>query len=1080
MKRFLLSLIAALPAVLSFAAFDACERQDVKDRYPSDVALVDGRGPLPEPGRWCTDFPAAKAMADAQGVPLLLVYGVAGCPCCNLLTDTALNGSEFRAWAASRRIMMAYVKDGESASALDFLLGASTAAYIDTPAIVVYWPKKGSKAATVEFAGRDGRMPVKTGTLARQLIDSVEKTIGAYVTPHGCRFAVGNTVGDRLEAEQTTTFVDVPIAREWSAEPGPYRLTAVFPDGSASTFPVAFDAEGAASVRIDIPVGAFALGKSVALSLVDDAGGTWGTSAITFVKRENSPKNPTWRGVSSYGEWTMDLAAAKAFAAAHDGSYLLALVEGSMWCPDCSRTGRHLLDSAAFRAWADEKRVVCVAVDIPNWSAEVRSGPCLLTREAGTVSDAYAAADPDGGRVQSGAGYLSRWMISDADAAAQLEANRKLAATDTLSGGWNRPERENQYRTGVPILLLLNVDGSIAGRIENFAYVSPSGFEATYIDRLNDLLATAGGTEADMHWSTTGDDIAADGASASGTLSAVDGSDVWRVTGVGDGGCIAAFTVRGGTAEGVGNDVALSLWKRSASGMRKVSEQFGNLAAGVTLSGLDLPGSAEAYVQLSVMEGGTTFAFGRKGPSEVLYSISSRASARPADKPEEVDPGEAIALVKGVLANVMIDLGLPPGQTARPKKVSGKLPTGVKVAVSDGALVVSGTPKANAGDYKVVYSVGEKTVELAFHVDELAAMTRRTLSDVMVVDAASRRLEGLLTVNLPASGNITAKYRCAAGNVSLKSKGWTRYDHATGTLFSVLDAGKKDYSLELALHGDGSVEAVLRDPTHAGGLEASADAGGFGEGAADWAGLYTVDFCKPTATSGTLSAEGDVTMALKVTAAAGGAKAKCSGVLPDGQAFSATAALVREDVDTAVVPILCASKKARFAGAVRIVRRRPARAVGAVKGIACFWTGAAGAFEARFGSVAGSAYVPGTDLAADALSDSGTVDFAFTTDGASTGVPVTVTAAKPVIAAGAENPQALRLGFAKGSGYVSGSFKTVDAAGKAVSAKFKGVVLPGWGGCPDCNGRPWAAGAYWFADRSVPGGKAGGPFEIVK
>ena len=63
-------------------------------------------------------------------------------------------------------------------------------------------------------------------------------------------------------------------------------------------------------------------------------------------------------------------------------------------------------------------------------------------------------------RVQSGAGYISRHMISPEAAAEIAERNAWLVGHNTLEGGWNRPERTNQDRTGVPMMIVLRDDGA--------------------------------------------------------------------------------------------------------------------------------------------------------------------------------------------------------------------------------------------------------------------------------------------------------------------------------------------------------------------------------------------------------------------------------------------------------------------------------------------------------------------------------------------------------------------------------------------------------------------------------------------
>jgi hypothetical protein len=65
-------------------------------------------------------------------------------------------------------------------------------------------------------------------------------------------------------------------------------------------------------------------------------------------------------------------------------------------------------------------------------------------------------------RYQSGTQYLSRHGVKPEDAAKIIKRNKNLVQKDTLNGGCRRPESGNKYRPGVPVLLLLRDDGTIA------------------------------------------------------------------------------------------------------------------------------------------------------------------------------------------------------------------------------------------------------------------------------------------------------------------------------------------------------------------------------------------------------------------------------------------------------------------------------------------------------------------------------------------------------------------------------------------------------------------------------------------
>ena len=256
-------------------------------------------------------------------------------------------------------------------------------------------------------------------------------------------------------------------------------------------------------------------GRKTRISLLDkDNKTTKDTYTIARVAHENSPENPLFVGKESenlkFGEWSMDLDAVtnlvatwnannsqmsanklRLGAASQKTAYAMVLFGGSMWCKDCANSEKHLFKSAAFKDWAKASNIALGVVDIPNLPNGTNS-PCLLT----TISVANAT-DRDYYLItqrprSSGLGYLTRHMISTNAALEVYKRNLSLASRNVLNGGWNRPplERANQSRPGVPIILLLRGDGTIAGRFTALASVSPTSAanNSAYIKRLNELI----------------------------------------------------------------------------------------------------------------------------------------------------------------------------------------------------------------------------------------------------------------------------------------------------------------------------------------------------------------------------------------------------------------------------------------------------------------------------------------------------------------------------------------------------------------------------------------------------------------
>ena len=610
------------------------------------------------PGAWTDSFADAKAYADANKTPMVLVWGNIQngkhCEYCDALWN-ALDIAEVRAWMAERQYVFCHVwgKNGrddpsepQNAGAMRFAQTANETktALKQYPFVCVYWPKSAADVVIDNFVGR---------IAAAEFMSVVDGYLGGYSARSSGKFAVGKTVGDRLEAEASTERVEVPLRRDGGGElkAADETLYVTYPtsSGSATASLAIAWAQGEAEKRVCVDFGAlpgylFSAGGEVGLVLADAEGATLDDSLIALVRRGNSPKNPTWVGVKTaeqlaWGEWTMDLEAARAKVASERGgggeAHLLVCLGGSVWCPDCAKTERYLTDTAEFKAWTAANKVACVAIDIPNLSAaSPTTGPCLLTREPRNVSATYSAADPDHGAVQSGAGYLSRWMVSDEAAAAVLARNRQLVGTNTKNGGWNRPERANQYRTGVPVFLLVDASTlKVISRIELFASSSPadSGALAGHIRRFGELLAVEGAADAALEEdnrdiSTTTAAIAVDGEAKVGEVSGGDLADVFSVTGVQ---FDRKLVLTASPAAAANVEWTLSLVQKGDSVSKTVASQKGTGELSVSAE-LDTADGVDVFAKVEVTGLGSTAAsFGADADATVSYSISAKSEAAP-------------------------------------------------------------------------------------------------------------------------------------------------------------------------------------------------------------------------------------------------------------------------------------------------------------------------------------------------------------------------------------------------------------------------------------------------------------------
>lgn len=522
-------------------------------------------------GQWNYNFDAVKKFVDANHVPLLMFYGSTSCGYCDSMINYGLNSSVFRNWVKEHPICMVF-QDKSSLvedAAKKFVKEGATSGNL--PYMKIYWPKPDGTVIEYAFTGRLGYMPSKIGSeRGEQLVNSLNMTIGDYFTKKGpvAKFNVVMTEGNRLECDELTKVVSVPIKRE-----GDVSVTStdiLLEDGKELT-KIVWSA-GQSSTNIDVAVS----GKTVTLELRDESEELKDSTVITFVGNlQSSAANPLWIGertaeTLAFGEWTMDFEAATNKAARADGeAYTLVAVSGALWCPDCANTERNFLDVAdaegenRFKAWAASNGVALVTVDVPNFQADgAFESPTFLSRRAFATTLArmreYPASGADAAltnaMLRSGLGYLTRKGVSDEAAAAALARNHALVRRGGLL---HSPIDTNDNRTGVPIFVLLRKDGTVAARLTRFAATSPMASAreqwGDLIKRFDEMLAVAASAGAHADRAEFANDapqgavvFAANGGTATGELSHADFRDVFRLDGVG-GNALQKVTVTGTT-----------------------------------------------------------------------------------------------------------------------------------------------------------------------------------------------------------------------------------------------------------------------------------------------------------------------------------------------------------------------------------------------------------------------------------------------------------------------------------------------------------------------------------------------------
>lgn len=456
------------------------------------------------------------------------------------------------------------------------------------------------------------------------------------------------------------------------------------------------------------------------------------------------------------------------------------------------------------------------------------------------------------------------------------------------------------------------------------------------------------------------------------------------------------------------------------------------------------------------------------------------------------------------------------------RKLSGTLPSGLKVSWDSeaNALLVSGVAKAKAGVYYPVYQVeqvsGSKrkaglTLALTIEVvDPFAPVVddetgesvpgvfakARTFKDIPVFNMTGSTLVGTLQLTMSSTGKTSAKLLCADGSISFSSSSWADVEIEDGSyrsFFAILTSRTKGYGFVLEANVDGSFDVLMMNPDNE-LLKAQCDGNIWSKtNKADaWKGYYTVALRNEGVVEGAERPEiapkghGYLTLKMTSSSAFNTGKVTWAGMLPNGTAVSGSSTLQKvadDECNWGRLPIFRTSSKDTLAGVVKINsdalknKEESGNCQAVFKDAADFrWSHYEKALNSYYDilfDVYGGIYDSGDSLlqAWDSNYSGLTPHIVFAPEMV---VGLDKNSLDSKIAISGENNYRATISISRSTGIVSGSVKVPyqdeDGNMKTYSAKYKGVVLIGWGpgcGCTDTVvdvTLPFMSGAYYYAD----------------
>ena len=238
----------------------------------------------PKVGEWNSSFTKCKAKADAEGIPLVLLASSSGCSYCNTFNTSVFQNSAFQTWCSQQPYLFCKVQavlgnwsGGEKAAILAFVGGGAL------PRFAVYWNRANydgggvigaNKSKTIQAAGHDYQWYINyiTSNFAGYSPaggDDPEPT-PVVTTYKGGTFTSGTTADTCLQAEPTTTYVDVPMTRE-ATDAVSQKLQIAQPGQDTATVTISWaSGEKSKTYKLENMGTRYAAGATITLKLLDD------------------------------------------------------------------------------------------------------------------------------------------------------------------------------------------------------------------------------------------------------------------------------------------------------------------------------------------------------------------------------------------------------------------------------------------------------------------------------------------------------------------------------------------------------------------------------------------------------------------------------------------------------------------------------------------------------------------------------------------------------------------------------------------------------------------------------------------